>query len=156
MERFTLVPAAYLLLTRGAGPELEVLLQLRGPETTFMSGHWAAAAAGPVEPRESVFDAAAREAAEEIGIVIEAADIRPLCAVQRTLPGVDDPVEQRVDFFLTADRWHGEPTILEPGKCAALAWRRLHDLPEPVVPHEQVVLELWRQGAVPPVLTWGY
>ena len=156
MERFRLVPAAYLLLTRGQGPTLEVLLQLRGPETTFMSGHWAAAAAGHVEPRESVFDAAAREAAEEIGIVVDAADIRALCAMQRTLPGVDDPVEQRVDFFLTVDRWHGEPTILEPGKCAALAWHRLDDLPEPVVPHERAVLELLAKGAVPPVLTWGF
>jgi|tagenome__1003787_1003787.scaffolds.fasta_scaffold20980851_6 8-oxo-dGTP diphosphatase len=156
MDRFALVPAAYLLLTRGDASDLEVLLQLRGPETTFMSGHWAAAAAGHVEPGESVFDAAAREAAEEIGIVLDAADIRALCAMQRTLPGVADPVEQRVDFFLTVERWQGEPTILEPGKCAALAWHRLDALPDRVVPHERHVLELLRHGAVPPVLAWGF
>jgi 8-oxo-dGTP diphosphatase len=156
MERFTLVPAAYLLLIRGAGNGLEVLLQLRGPATSFMSGHWATAAAGHVEERETVVDTAVREAAEELGVVVQPGDVRPLCAMQRTLPAVDDPVEQRVDFFFTTDHWHGEPVILEPGKCAALAWHRLDDLPDPMVPHEQVILELLHRGAVPPVLSWGF
>ena len=116
MTRFAVVPAAYLLLLRGHGPDLEVLLQLRGPGTTYKPGHCAAAAAGHVEAGESVFAAAAREAHEELGLVVAPADVVPLCAMQRTLPGVSDPVEQRVDFFLTTRVWTGEPEVLEPEK----------------------------------------
>ena len=156
MTSFAVVPAVYLLLLRGDGDDLEVLLQLRGPGTTYKPGHWAAAAAGHVEAGESVFAAAAREAQEELGVVVDPEGIVPLCAMQRTLPGVDDPVEQRVDFFLTTRAWAGEPVVREPEKCSALAWHRPSELPEPVVPHERVLLGLLAVGQVPPVLTFGY
>src|SRR3712207_4791907 len=130
MTRFQVIPAAYLLLTRGSVEELEVLLQLRGLGTSYLPGHWARRAAGHVEHGESVFVAAAREAAEELAVEVEPADITPLCAVQRTLPGCDDPVEQRVDYFLMTRRWVGEPVIQEPGKCVELRWCRPSALPE--------------------------
>ncbi len=156
MTRFAVVPAAYLLLARGDGRDLEVLLQLRGPGLPFMPGHWATAAAGHVEPGESVVAAAAREAREEIGVVVDPADIVPLCAMHRTLPGVRDPVEQRVDFFFTGRSWTGEPAIREPDKCAALAWHRPAAPPEPMVPHERALLELLSFGAVPAIVTYGF
>ena len=156
MTRFTVVPAAYLLLLRGEGPDLEVLLQLRGPGTTYKPGHWATAAAGHVELGESVFAAAAREAQEELGIEVEPGEVVPLCAMQRTLPGVSDPVEQRVDFFLTTRSWRGRPTVREPEKCSALAWHRPSALPDPMVPHERALLGLLATGAVPPVVTVGF
>ena len=157
MARFQVIPAAYLLLTRGQGAELEVLLQLRGPGTTYMPGHWATAAAGHVELGESVYVAAAREAVEELGVTVRPQDIEPLCAMQRTLPGVSDPVEQRVDYFLTTRRWSGEPTMREPDKCTALAWHRPSDPPTPMVPHEAHLLALLAApGDLPPILTFGF
>src|SRR5687768_9794519 len=153
MTRFQVIPAAYLLLLRGRGDDLEVLLQLRGPGTGYMPGHWASGAAGHVEYAESVFDAASREAAEELAITVDTADITPLCAVQRTLPGCADPVEQRADYFLTTRRWSGEPTPQEPEKCVELRWCRPSDLPEPMVPHERVVLEHLASGDVPPIVS---
>ena len=161
MDRFQVIPAAYLLLLRGDGPELEVLLQKRGPATTFMAGHWATAAAGHVELGESVQVAAAREAQEELGIRVSPGDLRPLCAMQRTLPGVSDPVEQRVDYFLTTRRWTGEPTIQEPTKAVALDWFRPASLPEPMVPHEAYLLGLLAAALeagepFPPILTFGF
>ena len=151
-----MIPAAYLLLLRGGGDKTEVLLQLRGPETSYMSGHWASGAAGHVEYGESVAAAAAREAEEELGIDVEPADVEPLCALQRTLPGVPDPVEQRVDFFVTTRRWVGEPAIREPGKCLELRWCRVGALPQPVVPHERHVLTRLAAGQVPPVMSFGF
>ena len=67
-----------------------------------------------------------------------------------------DPVDERVDYFLRADAWTGEPVIQEPDKCADLQWFPLHDLPDPVVPYELVVLEALRAGAVPPILDHGF
>ena len=156
MTRFQVIPAAYLLLMRGEGEDLEVLLQLRGPGTSYLPGHWASGAAGHVELGESVFVAAAREADEELGISVEPADVDPLCAVQRTLPGCDDPVEQRADYFLATRRWSGEPTCREPQKCVELRWCRPSALPEPMVPHERVVLELLAGGRLPPILSVGF
>src|SRR4051812_48565602 len=101
-----------------------------------MPGHWATAAAGHVEYGETAFVAAAREAAEELGITVDPADIAPLCTMQRTLPGVADPVEQRVDLFLTTRRWVGEPVIREPEKCTDLGWYSPAAPPSPMVPHE--------------------
>lgn len=156
MARFSVVPAAYLLLLRGEGPSLEVLLQLRGAGTSYMAGHWASAAAGHVEYGESVLAAAAREATEELGIGVAQADLEPLCAMHRTLPGVADAVEQRVDFFLTTRSWTGEPAIRERAKCQELRWCSLHRLPDPVVPHERHLLGLLAAGDVPPVVTYGF
>ena len=156
MTRFAVVPAAYLLLLRGEGVDLEVLLQLRGPGTTYKPGHWATAAAGHVELGETVFAAAAREAQEELGIRVAPADVTPLCAMQRTLPGVSDPVEQRVDYFLTTRTWTGDPSVREPEKCTALAWHRPSALPEPMVPHERALLGLLAAGGVPPIVTFGF
>lgn len=135
---------------------MQVLLQRRGPTSRFMPDHWATAAAGHVEAGESVFTAAVREAREELGIVVDPADVSPLCAMQRTLPGVSDPVEQRVDFFLTTRRWTGEPEVREPDKCSGIAWHRPAAPPEPMVPHERVLLRLLADGHVPPVVTYGY
>jgi ADP-ribose pyrophosphatase YjhB (NUDIX family) len=66
-DRFALVPASYVYLLRDGADGTEVLLQRRGP-VPYMAGHWAAAAAGHVEPGETAYDAARREALEELGI----------------------------------------------------------------------------------------
>jgi 8-oxo-dGTP diphosphatase len=152
--RFQLVPAAYVLLRRTAGGAEQVLLQLRRG-TGFMDGHWAAAAAGHVEAGESVLQAAVREAAEELGITIDAADLEPLCAMHRTA-APHDPVDERVDFFFSCRRWTGEPRTVEPDKSADLRWFPLAELPDPVVPHERQVLVGLREGTLRPVVTHGF
>jgi 8-oxo-dGTP diphosphatase len=113
-----------------------VLLQLR-QHTGYMDDHWAAAAAGHVERGETAYDAARREAREEIGIDDVALEF--VTSMQRTRHA--DPIDERIDFFFSARTWSGTPRILEPAKCAALEWFPLTSLPDPVVPHERVVLD---------------
>jgi 8-oxo-dGTP pyrophosphatase MutT (NUDIX family) len=172
VERFRVVPAAYVLLLRqdpgtdpstdpasagtpgAGGGGTQVLLQLR-QNTGYRDGHWATAAAGHIEQDESAFEAAVREAREELGIELRSADLLPLTAMHRTA-GDGDPVNERVDYFFTATAWTGEPAIQEPDKCADLGWFGLDALPEPVVPHEAVVLDLLRRGDVPAILAHGF
>jgi 8-oxo-dGTP pyrophosphatase MutT (NUDIX family) len=149
-ERFRVVPAAYVFLRGPSG----VLLQLRS-NTGYMDGHWAAAAAGHVEAGESVVAAAARESREELGIDIQQAHLIPLCAMHRT-HRTERPVDERVDFFFECRRWSGKPRPLEADKTAGLQWFSLDGLPEPVVPHERLVLEHLARGHVPPLLTFGF
>ena len=134
--RFVVVPAAYVFPLRDGVTGLEVLLQLRRG-TGYMDEHWAAAAAGHVEQGETAYDAAHREAREEIGI--GDLDLAFVTAMQRTRGG--EPIDERIDFFFTARAWSGEPAILEPTKSAGLRWCPLDALPDPVVPHERFVLE---------------
>lgn len=149
--RFVVVPAAYVLLLRTGPHGDEVLLQLR-QNTGFMDGHWAAAAAGHVEQGETAYDAARREAAEEIGV--RDLDLEFVTSMQRTRNA--EPIDERIDFFFTARRWTGEPTILEPRKCAELRWYPLAALPQPVVPHELLVLSGLRTGDLPALTDFGF
>jgi 8-oxo-dGTP pyrophosphatase MutT (NUDIX family) len=149
-DRFVVVPASYVFLLRPGEQGDEVLLQLRR-HTGYMDGHWAAAAAGHVERGETAYDAARREAREEIGV--DELDLEFVTSMQRTQHA--DPIDERVDFFFTARSWVGEPTVLEPGKSAGIEWFPLSRLPDPVVPHELAVLTRLGVG-VAPYTTYGF
>lgn len=147
---FTVIPAAYLYLRR----DDEVLLQLR-QNTGFMDGRWAAAAAGHIELGETAATAICREADEELGIALHTGDLVPATVMQRT-DGTATSREQRVDWFFTATVWAGRPDIREPRKCARIAWFPLADLPEPIPPHERLVLDGLAAGRLSTFTTYGY
>lgn len=151
--RFVVVPASYVFLLREAtgGSGTEVLLQLR-QGTGYMDGHWAAAAAGHVERGETAEQAARREALEEVAV--SDLDLSFVTAMQRTAH--DLPIDERIDFFFTARSWTGKPRIVEAAKCADLRWFALDDLPDPVVPHERVVLDGLRTGDLAPLTHFGF
>jgi 8-oxo-dGTP diphosphatase len=149
VDRFRVVPAAYVLLRRGD----EVLLQRRR-NTGYYDEHWAAGAAGHVEAGESVFEAACRETAEELGIEVAADALIPLTTMHRTANN-GRAIDERVDVFFECRDWTGEPALQED-KASDLGWFRLGDLPQPVVPHELVVLEGVRSGVLPSVVAFGF
>ena len=148
-DRFVVVPAAYVYLLRETDRGPEVLLQLRSG-TPYMSGHWAAAAAGHVERGETAYDAARREALEELGLTD--VDLAFEFTMSRTQGG--ESIDERVDFFFTARAWVGEPRVIETDKAAEIRWCRLDELPEPVVPHERLALS--HLGSGERYLTHGF
>lgn len=152
--RFVVVPASYVLLLRDGATGPEVLLQLR-QGVAFMDGHWASGAAGHVERGETAYDAAHREAREELGV--GGLELEHLTTMQRTAN--DLPIDERVDFFFTSRTWTGEPRVTEPTKSGGLRWVALDDLdslPGPVVPHERVVLDGLRTGSIEAYSTFGF
>ncbi|MEU0095352.1 NUDIX domain-containing protein [Kribbella sp. NPDC006257] len=149
MDRFQVIPAAYVVLRRGD----EVLMLLRA-NTGYMDGYWAVPA-GHVEKDESVLAAALREVREEVGVEIDPDDLVPVTAMHRT-GGNGQAIDERVDFFFTTSRWSGEPRLMEPGKAAGLAWYSLDNLPDPVVPHEARVLRGLQSGGLPAVIAQGF
>ena len=150
MTRVSLVPASYVFLLRSGA----VLLQLRH-NTGYMDGYWTAGAAGHIELGETAVDAAIREAREELGVIVEPADLRASTVMQRT-DGTAEPREQRVDWFFTCGSWSGEPRILEPHKCAELAWFDLDALPERVPDYERLALRAIRDGRASSLLSFGF
>ncbi|SPT53206.1 NTP pyrophosphohydrolases containing a Zn-finger, probably nucleic-acid-binding [Actinomyces bovis] len=158
--RFSLVPAAYLLLLREHGNRTEVLLQLR-QNTGYMDGYWACGVAGHVEPGESVLVTASREAEEELGLHVAPEALVPLTAMHRSNDVGGAALEQRVDFFFSARHWEGEPRVQEKTKNADLQWFALDSLPMRVPPHERAVLgwlrtQLAGGAPVPPVVVFGF
>src|SRR4051794_12595630 len=151
---FQVVPASYVVLRRSEDGVERVLLQLRRG-TGYLDGHWAVSAAGHVEAGEDAVAAAVREAREELGVVLDRADLVPLCAVHRTA-GTSEPGDERVDFFFECRRWAGDPQRREADKAAEVRWFDPAALPEPVVPHELRVLEGLRRGDLPPILVHGF
>ena len=149
--RFVVVPAAYLFLLREGESGTEVLLQLR-QNTGYMDDHWAAAAAGHVERGETAYDAAHREALEELGVTD--VDLEFVTSMQRTRHAA--AIDERIDFFFTARSWAGEPRIVETEKAAELRWCPLDALPDPVVPHERAVLDALRTGTAEAYCTFGF
>ena len=150
MTRYSLIPASYVYLLRDGA----VLLQLR-QNTGYMDGYWAAGAAGHIEPGETAVVAAARELREELGLNVEADGLVPSSVMHRT-DGSDNPREQRVEWFFSCASWTGEPTILEPRKCAELRWFPLDDLPARIPAYERVALEWLRDNDAVGLLNVGF
>lgn len=144
-DRALLVAAAYVILQRGD----EVLLQLRRG-TGYMDEHWAVLA-GHLEHGETITAAAAREVAEESGVVVDPADLEPLTTLHRFIPQ-GPQIEQRCDMFFRARLWTGDPAPLEAHRAADMRWFALTALPDPVVPHELMVLRYLADGALPPAI----
>jgi ADP-ribose pyrophosphatase YjhB (NUDIX family) len=122
------------------------VLMMRRAGTGFFDGLYSLPG-GHVEAGESVFAAAGRELREETGLRVEPGDLAWLGVVHR----LSDT--NRVDFFVRALRWRGEPTILEPDKCDRLAWCARDALPATTV--EYVRAALWA-GAGPWMLELGW
>jgi 8-oxo-dGTP pyrophosphatase MutT (NUDIX family) len=148
--RFSVVPAAYVYLRR----DDQVLLQHR-QNTGYMDGMWVAGAAGHIELGETAATAAVREAREELGIELKVMSLQPATIMQRT-DGTATPNEQRADWFFTATEWAGEPSAMEPDKCAQVAWFPLLALPDAMPEYERFVLNGLAAGQLAPFTSFGF
>ena len=118
--------------------ENQVLL-LRRYNTGFRDGEYSVPA-GHLDGGETVIAAAAREAAEEIGIRIEAKDTS-FSSVMHRIEG-----DERVDFFVHVHKWQGEPFNAEPEKCDDLRWVDINQLPSNTVPYVRRGIENYLNG----------
>lgn len=130
------------------------MLLLRRANSGYRDGWWALPA-GHVEPGESCRAPAARELAEETGVVLDAAMLAPVCAQHRTAPG--GAIEQRADFYYQAACPDDvEPALMEPARASDLRWFDLDALPHLVVAPELDVLRAVPAGVTPAILTFGF
>jgi ADP-ribose pyrophosphatase YjhB (NUDIX family) len=110
----------------------EILL-MRRAGTGFFDGLFSLPG-GHVEDGESLAQAASRELLEETGVQLAPEALRRIGVVHRRSDS------NRIDFFLRASAWRGEPKIVEPDKCDALGWFAPDALPENLVPYVRQAL----------------
>jgi len=122
-ERFKLVCAVHLLLIKDGK-----ILLLRRYNTGYEDGNYSVIA-GHLDGGETATVAMAREALEEGNMTVDPSDLSVVHTMHRQ---ADD---ERIDFFLTTEKWNGEPTIMEQDKCDDLQWFPLDSLPQNIVPY---------------------
>ena len=127
----------------------EVLLTQRRDRNPEFNGAWHLPS-GKLDAGESVLDAAVREAEEEVGVLIDPADLRH---VHTTHVNGSGP-EPRLGLFFETTRWIGEPTNREPDKCSAIAWFPLNALPDRLIEYPAAGINAYRQVKAFSTLGW--
>ena len=110
------------------------VLLMRRAGTGFFDGLYSLPG-GHVEEGESLRTTAVREMREELGVGVAEDALEVLGVVHRRSD------TNRIDFFLQAADWSGEPVIAEPDKCDELVWCARDALPEAVVPYIRAALQ---------------
>ncbi len=131
-----LVDVHVLLIDGGS-----VLLTRRRDRNPLFDGLWHLPS-GKLDADESVLDAAVREAEEEVGVMIDPADLRHVHTIHVNGSGP----EPRLGLFFETHSWIGEPTNREPDKCAAVAWFPLDDLPARTIDYPAAGIHAYRDG----------
>jgi ADP-ribose pyrophosphatase YjhB (NUDIX family) len=124
----------HLLFFRG-----DKILLLRRFNTGYRDGEYSVPA-GHLDGNETVRTAAAREAQEEVGVLIEKEDISFSSVMHR------NEGDERVDFFLHIRAWRGEPVNNEPNKCDNLYWEDVDSLPRNIIPYVRQAIRNHREG----------
>ncbi|MCX6784676.1 MAG: NUDIX domain-containing protein [Candidatus Komeilibacteria bacterium] len=134
-ERYKFIAAVHLILQK----DNKILLSRRF-NTGYEDGNYSVVA-GHIDANERAKTAMIREAKEESGIEINEDDLETIHVMHRK---GDD--HERINFFMRAKNWQGEPTILEVDKCDDLNWFELDRLPNSIVPYIKFALENIKNG----------
>ena len=129
-ERFKPYAAAYLVLVKD-----EQILLLRRYNTGYQDGNYSLVS-GHFDGGETAAQCIAREALEEAGIVLNAGDLKVVNVIHRLATD-----REYFDIFVSANKWEGEITNMEPEKCDELKWFALNNLPSNLVPEIKTVLD---------------
>jgi isopentenyl-diphosphate delta-isomerase len=116
-----------------------VLLQRRALVKESWPGLWDISGAGHLSAGETAVEAAIREAREELGLTIAAADLQFLGTLRYQVTLRDDYVENELhEVYLVHRDVDPSSLILDPLEVAEVRWVRLADLGQyPLVPHDE-------------------
>jgi 8-oxo-dGTP pyrophosphatase MutT (NUDIX family) len=128
MKGVIIKPAVFVLVRR----KNKLLFVLRS-NTGWMDDYYALPS-GHAEAGERLSDAAAREALEETGVVVDPAKLKHAHTMYR----YSSDGKLWVDVYFEADEWSGEPFNAEPHKHAGIEWFIALDLPRAKIVTPQV------------------
>lgn len=127
----------------------DILLTQRRDTNPMFDGLWHLPS-GKLDAGESAVDAAAREAEEEVGILIDPADLR----LVHTLHVNGSGPEPRLGLFFEARGWVGQPTNREPDKCSAVQWFPLAALPDQLIDYPAAGIRAYLDGVSFSIRGW--
>ena len=137
MEREKFLSSIYLIIKNDNG---EILLQRR-QDTELWPG-FLALPAGHIDEGENAYEAAIREAKEELDIDIRIEDIVDTFVANRK----NKSLSSYYDVYFELSRYSGEIKINEPNKCSELIWSNIDNLPEDMIDFEKEAILKNREG----------
>jgi len=132
MEKEKFLSSIYLIIKNSEG---KILLQRR--QGTKLWPGFLALPAGHVDEGEDVYEAAIREAREELSITITKDDIIDTFAVNRK----NKSLPPYFDVYFELKSYQGEISINEPEKCSELVWADINDMPEDMIDFEAIAIK---------------
>ncbi len=130
MERFKFLAVVNIILIK----DNHILLARRF-NTGFHDGDYELPS-GHMDGNEPVRKAATREALEELGVTIKSEDFSVAHVMHRY-----GEKNERIEFFLVAKQWKGEPTNVEPALCDEVKWFPVDILPKNMIPKAKFGIE---------------
>ena len=131
-EREKFLSSIYLIIKNENG---EVLLQRR--QGTKLWPGYLALPAGHIDQGENAYEAAIREAKEELGIEIQVEDIIDTFVANRK----NKSLPSYYDVYFEVSKYLGEIRIAEPEKCSELVWANPANLPNDMIDFEKEAME---------------
>ena len=127
MGKENFLASIYLIIKNNEG---KILLQRR--QGTKLWPGFLALPAGHVDEGENVYDAAIREAREELSITITKQDIIDSFVVNRR----NKSLSPYFDVYFEISSYKGKIKINEPEKCSELKWVDINNLPNDMIDFE--------------------
>ena len=132
MEREKFLSSIYLIIKNDKG---EVLLQRR--QGTKLWPCFLALPAGHIDEGENAYEAAVREAREELGIEIAVQDIMDTFVANRK----NKSLPSYYDVYFELAKYTGTITIKEQEKCSELVWCDPNNLPDDMIDFEKEAMQ---------------
>ena len=137
MEKEKFLSSIYLIIKNKKG---EILLQRR--QGTKLWPGFLALPAGHIDEGENTYEAAIREAKEELDIFFSTEDIIDTFVVNR----INKSLPPYYDIYFEISKYDGEIKINEPEKCSELVWCDLDKLPDDMIEFEKEAISNNKKG----------
>lgn len=136
-DREKFLSSIYLIIKNNEG---KILLQRRQGSKLWPG--FLALPAGHLDVGEDAYEAAIREAKEELDIDITVDNISDVFVVNRK----NKSLLPYYDVYFELNGYNGEIKINEPNKCSELVWSNIKSLPEDMIEFEKIALNNYLNG----------
>lgn len=113
------------------------VLLVKRINTDWASGQWNFPG-GLLEENETLIAAAAREAHEEVGVIITQTDLQLVHVMQ--VQKNESHTKDIIGFYFLATKWEGAPINNEPHRHSEISWFAIDALPEQITDHAKQAL----------------
>ena len=116
-------------------------LLLRRYNTGYEDGNYSVIA-GHLNGNETIKEAMIREDLEEANITIDDKHLK-IVGVMHRKDG-----DESIDYYLYTNKFSGNIRIMEPNKCDDLAFYKLDNLPDNIIPYIKTVLYNYKNNII--------
>ena len=116
-------------------------LLLRRYNTGYEDGNYSVIA-GHLNENETIKEAMIREALEEANITIDDKHLK-IVGVMHRKDG-----DESIDYYLYTNKFSGNVRIMEPNKCDDLAFYKLDNLPDNIIPYIKTALYNYKNNII--------